>query len=100
MLSVLILFHCVVIIFSQRLIYSHFDNPNDKDQFKIDFESGSYTIEASWYKAYSNAQDGSAKGRSELRRDNIISGNGAKRYFKAIYFIPNNLGNQAGIIGQ
>ncbi|CAF1343415.1 unnamed protein product [Rotaria sp. Silwood1] len=100
MLSVLILFHCVVIIFSQRLIYSHFDNPNDKDQFKIDFESGNYTIEASWYKAYSNAQDGNAKGRSELRRDNIISGNGVKRYFKAIYFIPNNLGNQAGIIGQ
>ncbi|CAF3447743.1 unnamed protein product [Rotaria sp. Silwood2] len=29
-----------------------------------------------------------------------FEGNMAKRYFKATYFIPNNPGNQAGIIGQ
>ncbi|CAF3428592.1 unnamed protein product [Rotaria sp. Silwood1] len=100
MLLVLILFHCVLTIFSQRLLYTHFDSVNDKDQFKIDIEGGSYIIEASWYRAYSNVQGPSLRGKSEFRRDNMISENMAKRYFKATYFIPNNPGNQAGIIGQ
>ena len=100
MLSVFSLLQCIVTVFGAQLLYTHFDNVNDQNQFKIDTEGGSYQIEASWYKAYANVQNTSLRGRSEFRKDNMVSGNNVKRYFKAIYFIPNNSGNQAGIIGQ
>ena len=100
MLTVFIFLHCLAIALGAQLLYTHFDNVNDQNLFKIDVEGGSYKVEASWYKAYSNVQDASLKGRSEFRKDNMISGHKPKRYFKAIYFIPNNPGNQAGIIGQ
>lgn len=100
MLSVLIFLSCAVVVFSQRLVYTHFDSVNDKDQFKLDLESGSYVIEASWFKAYANVQTANQRGRAEIRKDSVIPGNISKRYFKATYFIPNITGNQAGIIGQ
>ena len=100
MLSAMLVVLCAGTVFGQRLLYTHFDSVNDATMFKIDNERGSYKIEASWYKAVASVPDSSGKGRSEFRRDNMISGNRVKRYFKAIYFIPSNPGNQAGIIGQ
>lgn len=90
----------VLTVLGNQLLYTHFDSVNDQNNFKIDLEGGSYVIEASWYKAYANVTDPNMRGRSEFRRDNMLSGNRIKRYFKATYFIPNNPGNQAGIIGQ
>ncbi|CAF3855174.1 unnamed protein product [Rotaria magnacalcarata] len=99
-LSILVLLYCTAAVFSQRLVYSHCDSVNDKDQFKLDVEAGSYKIEASWFKVYANNQDANKRGRSKIRKDSVISGINKKRYFKATYFIPKNPGNQTSIIGQ